>query len=81
MLSVTRHGPLLLLLVGILLILDCNQPPRVVGFPQYEGPVKSGGFTRLGKLIVAGGCLRLSYPDSNNPQFFRSASYGPLTSH
>ena len=68
MLSVTRHGPLLLLLVGVLLILDLNQPPRVVGFPQYEGTVKSGGFTRFGKLIVAGGCLRVTYPYSNNPQ-------------
>ena len=68
MLSFTRHGPLLLLLVGVLLILDLNQPPRVVGFPQYEGTVKSGGFTRFGKLIVAGGCLRVTYPYSNNPQ-------------
>ena len=68
MLSVTRHGPLLLLLVGVLLILDCNQPPRVIGFPQYEGTVKSGGFTWFGKLIVAGGCLRVTYPYSNNPQ-------------
>ena len=68
MMSVRRHGPLLLLLVGVLLILDLNQPPRVVGFPQYEGTVKSGGFTRFGKLIVAGGCLRVTYPYSNNPQ-------------
>ena len=40
MLSVRRHGPLILLLVGILLVLvGCrSEPPaRIVGFPQYEG--------------------------------------------
>ncbi len=71
MLSVRRHGPLLLLLVGILLVLvGCrSEPPaRIVGFPQYEGTVKSGGLTWFGKLIVAGGCLRVTYPSSNNPQ-------------
>ena len=69
MLSVTRHGPWLLLLVGILLILDRNQPPRVVGFPQYEGPTKTIEGTRIGKLIVIGGCLRVRYSNPKGPDY------------
>ncbi len=70
MLSVTRHGPLLLLLVGILLVLvGCrSEPPaRIVGFPQYDGQVKSRELPVLGELIMIDGCLRVRYHGSSNP--------------
>ena len=68
MMSVVRHAAWPLLLVGILLTFVGNQPPRIVGFPQYEGPLMLAEWSHFGELIVVDGCLRVRrYPDPTYP--------------
>ena len=45
-----------------------TSPPRIVGFPQYEGAPTLPEGSKFGELIVVDGCLRLRrYPDPNHP--------------
>ena len=68
MMSVVRHAAWPLLLVGIILTFVGNQPARIVGFPQYEGPPVLPERSRFGELIVVDGCLRVrGYPDPTYP--------------
>ena len=79
MMSVVRHAAWPLLLVGIILTLVGNQPARIVGFPQYEGPLMLSEGSRFGELIVVDGCLRVRrYPDPVDPNSYYQPSSTPL---
>ena len=79
MMSVVRHAAWPLLLVGIILTLVGSQPPRIVGFPQYEGPLMLAEWSHFGELIVVDGCLRVRrYPDRVDPKSYYQPSSAPL---